>query len=581
MGWGEPHEHQQCPGTRALALLVATLAMAMLLTGCSSTEQTNAAPSSDEGPAERGGTVVVAVAKEPPILNYWLAPGAMAIAQQLTDGLSDPLVALDQDGHWQPALATSVPTLKNGGVVVDPTTRAMTVSFAIHRDAFWSDNVPITCDDVAFTWKTATNPKYQIATRLGWEAISDVSCPSSKEVRIRFAGTYALFLSRIMAFPPLPAHALKGKDFNTFWNERISISSGPFVFDSWQRGVRLVIKRNENYWRSKTSDQTVRLPNGAPYLDRVVFRFVKDANTLKMQLRMKEADVAFIPADTNLATELKATPDINFAILPGAVMELLVLRSDKPPLNDVRIRQALAHAIDRKMITKVILSGVVNPASGPMVTTQAPLYRDSPLDRYDKPSPSKVRDLLQSAGYVRPDAQGMWTRGGKPLTLTWVAGAGSMPFRAKVAQLVQEQLRRQGIGIEIRLIPSEVLYSHVAPHGQFDLGEWSELTGAEPLPSLIYGCSEIPKKPSWTGKNRAAWCNTQADQLMKKADQTVDTASRAKIVAHVNRIIATEVPVLPLFQSPDVIAWRSTVHGLSPNPTSNHTWNMDKWWVSS
>jgi peptide/nickel transport system substrate-binding protein len=154
-----------------------------------------------------------------------------------------------------------------------------------------------------------------------------------------------------------------------------------------------------------------------------------------------------------------------------------------------------------------------------------------------------------------------------------------MPFRAKVAQLVQEQLRRQGIGVEIRMIPSEVLYSHVAPHGQFNLGEWSELTGAEPLPSLIYGCSEIPKKPSWTGKNRAAWCNEQANALMKKADQTVDVEARASLVKQVNEIIADEVPMLPLFQSPDVVAWNNAVQGLNPNPTSNHTWNMDEWWV--
>lgn len=555
---------------RALAALLPVLALACA--GCGSGDGVEDAGAAD-GPPRSGGSAVVAVAKEPPILNFWLAPGAMAIAQQLTDGLSDPLVVLDERGTWQPVIATTVPTLDNGGVQLDASGDGMVVAFQLQQNAAWSDGTPITCRDVAFTWKTAMTPEYQIATRLGWQEIDAVDCPDARSVRMHFKTRYAPYLSRILASPPLPAHVLEGKDFNTEWNERVTVSSGPFVFDSWQRGVRLTLRRNDRYWR--TEEQ-----NGGPaLLDRVVFRFVKDANTLKMQLRMQEADVAFIPADTNLATELEQTPDVEFEILPGAVMELLVMRTTRPPLDDVRVRQALAHAIDRQMITEVILSGVVPPAVSPMISTQAPAYRDSPFDRYAKPDPHRVKELLTEAGWAR-DGDGPWTKDGEELTLTWVAGAGSMPFRAKVAQLVQEQLRRQGITTEIRLIPTEVLYSHTAPHGQFHLGEWSEQTGAEPLPNLIYGCGEIPRKPSWAGKNRAAWCDEQADALMARADVAVDPEQRAALVRQANELIAEAVPVLPLFQSPDVIAWRTRVQGLVPNPTANHTWNMHDWWVT-
>jgi len=169
---------------------------------------------------------------------------------------------------------------------------------------------------------------------------------------------------------------------------------------------------------------------------------------------------------------------------------------------------------------------------------------------------------------------------GQPLTLTWVAGAGSMPFRALVAQLVQEQLRRQGIRTDIRLIPSEVLYSNTAPHGRFHIGEWSEITGAEPLPNLIFGCGEIPRKPSWAGKNRMAWCDEEAEALMSRADTTVDPTRRAELVKQANAIIAEQVPVVPLFQSPDVVAWSTRVQGLRLNPAGLHTWNIEQWWVA-
>ncbi len=526
-----------------------------------------AAAGADPGEPRRGGSIVVAVAKEPPVLNFWLAPGAMTITQQLTDGLSDPLVVLDDQGAWQPVLATSVPTLENGGVVLTPS-GGMDVSFGMQPSATWSDGQPITCEDVRFTWETMLREEYQIATRLGWEQITAVDCPTATSVVIRFGTRYAPYLSRILAMPPLPEHALRDADFNTAWNDRIAVSSGPYVFESWQRGVRLTLTRNERYWRA----------GHEALADRIVFRFVKDANTLKMQLRMQEADVAFIPADTNLETELQATPDVDYAILPGAVMELLVMRTTRPPLDDPRVRQALAYAIDRRMVTDVILSGVVPPARNAMVSTQLDVYDDEPYARYEQPDPDKVAELLTAAGWER-DGDGPWTKDGKPLVLTWVAGAGSMPFRAKVAQLVQEQLRRQGIGTDIRLIPTEVLYSHTAPHGQFHLGEWSELTGVEPLPNLIFGCDEIPRKPSWAGKNRMAWCDERAEAAMSRADTEVDPAKRAALVREANAIIADQVPLLPLFQSPDVVAWRTRVQGLRLNPSANHTWNLEQWWV--
>ncbi len=548
----------------ACALLVL---FALGSAGCGGSSVEPAA-GADAGPPKTGGTIVVAVAKEPPILNFWLAPGSMTITQQLTDGLTDPLVVLDDQGVWQPVLATSVPTLDNGGVTLTEG-GGMRVAFDLQPSAHWSDGVPISCEDVRFTWQTMLREKYQIATRLGWEQIRDVECPSTTSVVIDFKARYAPYVSRILAMPPLPSHVLRGMDFNTYWNDRFTVSSGPYVFESWQRGVRLTLTRNPRYWREGHEARA----------DRVVFRFVKDANTLKMQLRMQEADVAFIPADTNLETELEATPDVRYAILPGAVMELLVMRTDRPPLDDVRVRRALGFAIDRQMITDVILSGVVPPAVSPMVSTQLKVYDDEPYAKYGKPDPDKVTALLTEAGWSR-DGDGPWTKDGTPLTLTWVAGAGSMPFRAKVAQLVQEQLRRQGIGVEIRLIPTEVLYSHTATHGQFHLGEWSELTGVEPLPNLIFGCDEIPRKPTWAGKNRMAWCDEQAEQKMSAADATVDPTERAALVHEANAIIADQVPLLPLFQSPDVVAWRSHVQGLKLNPSANHTWNMDEWWVS-
>lgn len=509
----------------------------------------------------------MSLSKEPPIINPWLAQGAMAVTTMLVDGTNDPLITLDDQGRWQPVLAERVPTLDNGDVRIHAGT--MSIALQLRHGAIWSDNTPVTCDDVVFTWKTAMNPKWAIASRLGWDHITSITCPNVRSVRIEMDEPYAMYRSRILALGPLPEHVLRGSDFNTVWNDRVTVSSGPYVFKRWQRGVRLDLVRNDRYWGGD--------PARKPLLDHVAFRFVKDANTLKMQLQMTEADVALLPADTNLMEELRATPDTSFRILPGAVVELLVLNTDRPPLDDVHVRRALEYAIDRTMISKVVLKGqapVIDQSTVPAQT----IYRSHSFDRY-RPNLRKVSRELTAAGYKR-SGSGPWMRAGKELRLGWVAGAGSMPFRTRVAQLVQEQLRRQGIGIDITLITPEVLYSDVAPRGNFHIGEWSELTGVEPAPELLFGCDQIPKAPSWAGKNRFRWCDRRVDALMREADTVVDPEDRARLLATIDEQVAQAAPVLPLFQSPDVIAWNRSVHGLKPNPFSGHTWNIEQWWVS-
>ena len=252
------------------------------------------------------------------------------------------------------------------------------------------------------------------------------------------------------------------------------------------------------------------------------------------------------------------------------------MNTAKPPLNDVRVRQAVAYAVDRKMITRVVLKDQVPVLQSSMVPTQ-PVNTSNAFARY-KPDPERVARLLTAAGYER-DGSGPWMRDGKPLELEYVAAAGSYPFRTRVGQLLQQQLEQQGITMQIQLIMPEVLYSEVAPKGRYDLGEWSELTGNEPAPALLFTCEAIPRKPQYAGKNRFRFCDPKLDQLIARADSTVDARARGDLIREIDDRVAQALPMMPLFQSPDTIAWNRRIHGIVPNPPSYHTWNMDEWWT--
>lgn len=537
--------------------------LALLAGGCSRAHEPSAEAAGD-GTPRRGGEIVLSLPKEPPIINPWLAPGAMAATWMLIDGLNDPLATMDDRGRWRPVIATEIPTMANRGIRMEQ--GHMVVRFGMRPEARWSDGTPITCDDVRFTWQVVVDPHNQLSNRLGFDHVEQVDCPDPTHVVITMKGPYALFMSRIMAQPPLPAHELRGKDFNVAWNDRITVSSGPYLFDEWQRGVKLVLVRNPRWWRAG--------PERLPYIDRVVFRFVKDANTSKMQLRMTEADAAWLAPDTNLIEELRATPDVEFASVPGALVELLEMQTGRPPLDDVDVRRAVAHAIDREMIAKVVLRGQVEPMQQVLVPFQ-PAYDDDPYARY-RPDGAKVASHMEAAGYRKVDE--FWEKGGKRIHLTYVVASG-YPYRMRVSQLIQQQLRRQGIDMEIQLITSEVLYTQVAPKGNFDLGEWSELTGIEPAPEVLFGCIEVPRKPQWAGKNRMRYCTDGLDERMAHASSTIDVAARARLMHGIEDDIADAAPLVPLFRLPDTMAWGTHVHGIHPNAASLTTWDMDGWWV--
>lgn len=547
-------------------LLVCLIACAtIVLPGCGSGAEV---ASAQEGtPPQHGGTLTVGVGKEPPILNPWLAQGSMEITWKITDGMSDPLVLQDETGAWQPVLAEQVPTIENG-LVRRTSGGGVRVVVRIREEAAWQDGTPLRCDDVVFTWQTVIDPKHLLSNRLGWDQITRMTCPDERTVHIDFARPYAMFMSRILALPVLPKHALEGKDFNNFWNDRFTMSSGPFVFGEWQRGVKLVLERNPNYWNKGSDDR--------PFLDRIVFRFAKDANTLKMQLRMTEADVAFIPPDTNLVAELKATPDVLFDTPPGIAVEQLVFQTEQPPLDNIDVRYAIAYALDRTMINEVVLKGQVPVAQSTMVPTTNE-YASQPFERY-VPKPEMVEHHMRKAGYIR-DGSGPWTKDGAPIHLKFAVAANSVPFRARTTQLMQQQLAEQGIGMSIQFSTPEVLYSNVAPQGRFHLGEWSEPTGAEPAPGLLYHCRAVPRKPQWAGKNRFRYCREDLSALIDRADHVIDPVARGALIRQIDERVARDAVMLPLFVLPDTIAWNKQVGGVVPNTAAYHTWNIENWWL--
>lgn len=542
-------------------IIAAVLGVAMFASGCGSTSERGATTS-----PRHGGTIYLETAQEPPTLNTWLASGGMLIARTVTDPLHAPWIRLDDHGRWIPVLATAVPSIANGLITTDSQGRA-TVTVPIRNAATWSDGAPINCADFQFTWRTVMNEKWQIGSRIGWSSIQQIDCPNPHTAQIKFNEPYAPFLQDILATYPLPRHALQHANFNTVWNNRITVSSGPFRFVRWDRGSQLIMERNPQWWGAGR--------HHLPYLDRIVVRFVPDAQTMKLDLRMEDADLIGLAPDTDLPQELNSIHTADHAILPGSSWEQLSFNTAAWPLDDVRVRQAVAHAIDRDVITDVVLRGQVPRLDSTLLPSQTRWYR--PVFADITPDQSQVTNLMQRAGYTRKGT-GPWTRHGRPVKLVLRSVAGN-PLRAKAVQIMQAQLAAAGFPTQITLLRTEIFFAQYIAPGDYHLAIYSFGHGPEPSQAKIFACSEIPRAPDYVGKNNFRYCSPDVDAAVQAADRELDPGRRIALLARVQEGVARDMPTLPLFQPPDTLAWDKRLAGIKPNPMGRHTWNTEDWWA--
>lgn len=550
----------------SMGRVLVVLAAAALLAGCGS--HVGAAGAAGDAPPRRGGTVWMESAQEPPLLNSYLAAGGMSITDVVTTPLKSQWIQVDDRGRWQPVLATTVPTMANGGVRATAG-GGMRIDFAIDVDAVWSDGVPITCADLRFTWQTLLDPKFAIGSRIGWQHVTGIDCPTAKSATIWLDEPFAPYLSTLLATAPLPRHVLRGADFDTVWNNRITVSSGPFVFRSWTRGDRIVLERNPRWWRAGAE--------GRPYLDRVVIRFVPDSSTMKLDLRMEDADIIGLPPDTTLPDELADMPSVSYDIQPGAGWENLTFNTARFPFDDARVRRAAAYAIDRDSLVDVVLRGQVPRLDATLLPSQKP-YHHPVFDRY-RADPTRVRALMTGAGFTR-DGSGAWQRDGRAAKVVLTTTIGN-PLRLKAVQLVAAQLDAAGFAPEILMARPEVFFASIVTQGRYDIAMYSFSQGLDPSQTKFFACSEVAKAPNWAGKNNFKYCRPGLDTLLADADRELDVSRRAALTREIAERIATDVPTLPLYQQPDTLAWNRRLQGVRPNGMGRHLWNIDSWWVTN
>jgi len=528
---------------RPLAVAAAAVASALLVPGGgASTART----------PKLGGTITVVSPVEAACLNPLVATCLNSSPLPEVEKVLEPAFDVDARFTFRPRLVS--------GVTVSHRP-PFTLTYHIRPEARWSDGVPVTAADFIFT-HAATQAQASSLPADQRELLKDV-----RQVTVVGAKTVRVTLRKPVSgwqqlFPSvLPRHVLEGRDLTKIWVDRIDdprtgkpIGSGPFLVGSLERGKALTLVRNPRYWGPHVAR-----------VDRLVVRY--DVADPVASLLKGDVDIVFSLFPQQVAP-LRKNRDVSITSPPGAAYEHLGFRigpGGPPVLRNPLVRRAIAYGLDRAAIARSVAAK--GPLQSIVYLVQSP-YRRPNWARY-RPKPALARALLASAGCKR-GADGIFSCAGRRLSLRFVTSAG-IPPRQVILQTVQAQLRKVGVEVVPTYVSGSAWLSTVLPQGFFEVALFGWQFAPDPASAAaVYSCGGVD--------NYTGYCSHSVSRALAQASRTLDPAVQARILNGADRMIAADVPVIPLFQINPASVARTSVRGFVTLPYNPYS-DAENWWV--
>jgi len=540
------------------------LAACALIAGCTqvgtSPDQTTSANGAGRHPWTTPGTLRIGIQTGPNNLNPILATNTTEAA--LDRLIFDPLVSIDASGRKQvPVLAETVPTLENGGISKD----GLTLTYHLRKGVLWHDGAPFTSGDVKFTWDAIVNGRNNVVSSTGYNLVKAVDTPDAHTVVFHMKQVFSPAVNTIFGesddpFAVLPAHLLAAlPNVNNIPFNGRPVGTGPFELKEWARGDHLELVPNPKYFL------------GTPKLKHILIKIIPDENTELNQLRSHEIDWQF-EASPDQYQALKSLPNIAIVLQDKNEIERFTINTKHPPFDDVRIRQALAYAIDVRKLTSSLTFGSAMAADQdlpPFMWAHSASVSRYPFDL------EKAKALMREAGWTTgPD--GLLVKNGKRLSLELVTNSTNVTRRAGVVQ-TQAMLRRLGIDAQIKLYLGSLLFDTmpnggILQNGKYDLSWTGWVAGIDPDQSSINMCDAQPPH----GNNTARYCNTEMDQAQETALRNFALPIRKAAYTKIEALLSRDLPDISIWWPRQIQPINPDFKGFTPNPVTE-TWNAYQW----
>jgi peptide/nickel transport system substrate-binding protein len=511
-----------------------------------------------DAPRRGGGAtndlLIVGYDREPDTMNRF----ATHILEDIESCVVEGLVTNDQQMRVVPLLAAALPTVDNGGVVLRPD-GGMDVTWRLRPGVRWHDGTPHTSADVQFTVAAINKGDWKPESVDGFDRISGVDTPDSLTAVVHYREVYAPYLLQFVR-GTLPRHLLQGRDLNTATDyNRAPLGTGPYRVKEWKTGEHILLERVPGYWQ------------GEAKIRQLLFRFIPNTTTRINLLKAGEVHlVALVPWDQ--VREVEGVPGVRLNRVVGNGYEHVTLNQRRvPAFADVRVRRALAHAVDRDLLVRTILDGQVSVVDGP-VQPLSPAYEPT-VRRYAYDTVAANR-LLDEAGWPR-GANGLRTRDGVPLQFTLITQAG-FAIRENVAQALQQAFRAVGAAMTLQLVDGTAISGRWFA-GDFDaMLHWWQMP-ADPELTLFFAGDRTPP----AGRNINFVDDSALTALLYQSDRTVDGAQRIALLKAAQRRVAELAPEIVLYNTAKVDAVPAALRGFTGNPTNaGPFWNVHAWEIA-
>ena len=504
------------------------------------------------------GILTIGLAEEPRSLNIWM--GGDSNSAKVLSQIYQPLYIL------APGTLEYVPWLAAEMPVRDPAKLAYTVKL---RPAHWSDGVALTAEDVAFTGRLIQEFKIpRFASK--WAPIERIEVINAQTVTFYLKEPYAAFLSEALATPIVPRHKWEvraaaarqaAKPLVTLLNERIDepVGCGPFVMKAWRRGAFIYMQKNPRFF---ASGQTIDGRRLGPYVEGLLFKIYGTSDVAVLALEKGDIDMLWWGIQPGYMDSLNRKEGIKVITSERSALYFFGFNTRRPPFDDVRLRQAVAMLVDKSFIVQRILQN-----SGERLDTMVPsgnrFWSNPGVKTINRTMNREQRiravyHLLKQAGYrwkIPPvDRQGRVVQAqtlimpdGREMRAFTILTppADYDPHRAMSGMMIQEWLRTIGMPATARPMAFGALLEKVKARHNFDafvLGY-----GRLPLDPEYLGTFFYSRNAKSRGWNMSGYSNAEFDRLAEIARKEMDPLQRRQAVWDMQRILADDVPYIPLY----------------------------------
>jgi len=566
-------------------------------------------------------TAIFGLMQEPDSLHPLL--GSMTAKFFVQNMLFPQCMSQNEKAEWLPLGCETVPSLDNGGAVIvgDGDEKHLEVTYKIRKGWRWTDGTPVTSKDVIYWWKLSMDPEFEIAGRTVIEKVYDIKVVDDSTVtviymtnkqiqqavagtltgNVNFAALQADYQAAYTADWPyfaadpvfwynigwLPEHILSmipAGEQSTSDYARMPVGDGPYVLKEWNPGQELILVASD-----------LPFPLGEPKLKTVIFRLFGDGAGVKAALSNGEIDAA-LGNPAGLTEEdgpdldaIEAAGLYKVDWVNGYSFEHIDLNVTKFPLDDVRVRQALYYAIDRKALSDTIYYGkkVINDVPLPKGLSWAyPADSDISIYNFDL---DKAKGLLADAGWDCSAMPCTKEVDGEQRKLEFTLMTTDRKDRQKLAQAVQAMWKKLNVGVNLQFLYGRGLFQVCSAGGPlycrtFDAAIYTFGTDDSATFYNLYSCAAIPSEVNnWSGQNSPGWCNQVAVDALNQSENNPDIAvSQTKRLPYIFAFfkeLTKEVPVVFLYGSAEPFPHRTGWKNFKPGPTqySLPTWNSWEW----